>query len=176
MKNLILFFAFFILMGAEQGFAQKTTRIWLVRHAEKDTTNRQDRDPDLSDEGKKRAMDLAKYLKGEKIDSIFATNYKRTKLTGYPTADKIGLSIHTYNPQDQKDFAEGLLKNAVGEKILIIGHSDTLLPLLSAFGVESPLRELREADDYDYIFTLTIKGDKREVKVDHYGLPHHAER
>lgn len=174
MKNLFLILAFLI-VGTSLVQAQKkspTTKIWVVRHAEKETSNPNDRDPDLSLVGKERAMALAKYLKGEKIDSVFATNYRRTKLTGYPTADVLGLSIKTYDAADQKGFADGILKNAAGKKILIVGHSNTVQEMLVAFGVAKPVKDLTEAD-YDYIFELTIKGDKKEVKVDRYGVPNH---
>ncbi|MES2651165.1 MAG: histidine phosphatase family protein [Bacteroidota bacterium] len=171
MKNFIIVLAF-LFIGQQNIYAQKTT-IWVVRHAEKDTSDPKERDPDLSPEGKERAGDLAKYLKGEKLDSIFSTAYKRTKLTGYPTADKIGLSIKTYDASKQKEFAEGLMKNAQGKKMLIIGHSNTVQEILVAFGTTKPVKDLTD-DDYDYIFMLTIKGDKKEVKVDRYGAPHHA--
>lgn len=175
MKNLIIVLAF-LFIGQQNVSAQKTT-IWVVRHAEKDTSNPADRDPDLSSIGKERAEALAKHLKGEKLDSIFSTNYKRTKLTGYPTADKIGLSIKTYQAGKEKEFAEGLMKNAQGKKMLIIGHSNTVQEILVAFGVPKPVKELTD-EDYDYIFTLTIKadkkGDKKDVKVERYGIEHHT--
>ena len=69
MKNLIIILAF-LFIGQQNIQAQKTT-IWVVRHAEKDTSDPKDKDPDLSPEGKERAEALAKYLKGEKLDSIF---------------------------------------------------------------------------------------------------------
>jgi 2,3-bisphosphoglycerate-dependent phosphoglycerate mutase len=171
MKNLLVILAF--LFVGQQTISAQTTKIWVVRHAEKDLSDPKDKDPDLSPEGKERAEALAKYLKGEKLDSIFSTNYKRTKLTGYPTADKIGLSIKTYDPATQKAFVEGLIKNAEGKKMLIIGHSNTVQEILVAFGAVKPVKDLTD-DDYDYIFLLTLKGDKRDVKVDRYGLPHHA--
>jgi 2,3-bisphosphoglycerate-dependent phosphoglycerate mutase len=171
MKNLIIILAF-LFVGQQNLYAQ-TTKIWVVRHAEKDTSDPKEKDPDLSPEGKERAEALAKYLKGEKLDSIFSTNYKRTKLTGYPIADKIGLAIKTYDPAKQKEFAEGLIKNAQGKKMLIIGHSNTVQEILVAFGATKPVKDLTD-DDYDYIFLLTLKGNKKEVKVERYGVPHHA--
>jgi len=172
MRNLFIILLF-LFVGEQTVHAQKTIKIWVVRHAEKDVSDPKDKDPDLSPQGKERAEALAKYLKGEKIDSIFSTNYKRTRLTGYPTADKIGLSIYTYDPSAQKELAKGLIKNAEGKKILIIGHSNTVQEILVAFGATKPVKDLTD-DDYDYIFTLTIKGDKREVKVDRYGAEHHT--
>lgn len=171
MKYLIIILAF-LLVGQQNIQAQKTIKIWVVRHAEKDTSDLKDKDPDLSSEGKARAQALANYLKGENLDSIFSTNYKRTKLTGYPTADRIGLGIKTYDPANQKAFAQSLIKNAEGKKILIIGHSNTVQEILAEFGAAKPVKDLTD-EDYDYIFTLTIKGNKREVKVDHYGAEHH---
>ena len=171
MKNLFIILAF-LFFWQQNICAQKTT-IWVVRHAEKEMSDPKEKDPDLSPEGKQRAEALAKYLKGEKLDSIFSTNYKRTKLTGYPTADKIGLPIKTYDAAGQNVFAEGLIKNAKGKKMLIIGHSNTVQEILVAFGAKKPVKDLTD-DDYDYVFILTLKGDKKEVKVERYGLAHHA--
>ncbi|RZK50614.1 MAG: histidine phosphatase family protein [Pedobacter sp.] len=149
-------------------FAQKATTIWIVRHAEKDGTNPKAADPDLSEEGKMRAMALQKELKGEKIDSIYTTNYKRTKLTALPLADRMGITLKTYNPAMQKQLAEYILKHGEGKKYLVVGHSNTIQELIIAFGLEKPVKDLTE-EDYDYLFEVTIKGDKKEVKVNHYG-------
>lgn len=173
MKN-FLFILLFVVFGQQSLQAQKTMKIWIVRHAEKLAIDPTDKDPELAEEGKTRAEALAKSLKGEKIDSIFATNYKRTKFTGFPLADKIGISVKLYNPDQIKTLAKEWKTNAKGKNILIIGHSNTVLEIIEAFGGKRPLKELSEKDDYDYLFELTIKGDKVEVKVDHYGAPHHA--
>ena len=162
-----------ILLGQQNLSAQKTVKVWVVRHAEKLTDDPKDKDPDLSPEGKERAEALMKELKGEKIDSIFATNYKRTKLTGFPLADKIGISVKTYNPEDQKALAKQLITNAKGMKILIVGHSNTVLEIVEAFGATKPVKELTD-DDYDYLFEVTVKGSKADVKVSRYGKEHHS--
>ena len=173
MKNFILILLM-VLLGQQSVNAQKTLKVWVVRHAEKLTDNPKDRDPQLSPIGMDRAEALKKYLGGQRIDSIFATNYKRTKLTGFPLADKIGINIKTYAPENQKALAKQLMKNALGKKIVIIGHSNTVLDIIEAFGAVKPMKELVEESDYDYIFALTIKGDKVSVKVDHYGAFHRS--
>lgn len=173
MRSIILVLLF-IFIGQQQLFAQKATKIWVVRHAEKDTSNTKDRDPDLSPEGKERAEDLMRYLKSEKLDSIFSTNYKRTRLTGFRLADHIGISIKNYDAANQDAWAKELLVNAQGKKMLIIGHSNTVQELLVALGAEKkPVKDLTEAD-YDYIFLLTIKGNKVDVKVDRFGKSNHS--
>lgn len=167
MKKVLI--VFLLALGLQQTLlAQKTLKVWVVRHAEKDVSDAKDRDPDLSPAGAKRAEALMKKLKGQKIDSIFTTDYKRTKLTGFPLADRIGISLKTYDPANATQLATGLKTNAVGKKILIVGHSNTVLELIEAFGGKRPLAKLSD-DDYDYIFELTIKGDKVEVKTDNYG-------
>lgn len=167
MKKLLLFFV--LAFGLQQTlYAQKTLKVWIVRHAEKDTSDPKDNDPELAPEGAKRAEDLMKKLKGQKIDSIFVTDYKRTKLTGFPLADRIGISLKTYDAANGSLLSAGLKANAAGKKILIVGHSNTVLELIEAFGGKRPVAKLFDGD-YDYIFELSIKGDKVEVKTDNYG-------
>jgi len=167
MKKLIL--ALVLVLGLQQiGFAQKTLKVWIVRHAEKDTSDPKDKDPDLSDAGAQRAEALKKELRSQHLDSIFSTDYKRTKLTVFPLADIIGISIQTYDPSKGAQLAKSLKANAAGKKILIVGHSNTVLELIEAFGAKRPVPSIAD-DEYDYLFSLTIKGDKVEVKTDKYG-------
>lgn len=173
MKKFIII-CFLILAGHQIVNAQKTLKVYVVRHAEKLANDPKEKDPELSPEGSERAQALTKELKGQKIDSIFTTNYKRTKLTGFPLADKIGIAIKTYNPAEIKALAAQLIENAQGKNILIVGHSNTVLEIIEAFGGEKPVKPLTD-DDYDYLFTVTIKGKKVEVKTDRYGAPHHTE-
>lgn len=167
MKKLLLLLV--LGFGLQQTLhAQKTLKVWIVRHAEKDTTDKQDRDPDLSAAGAERAEALKKELKGQKIDSIFSTDYKRTKLTGFPLADITGISIKTYNPANAKDLVKSLKENAAGKKVLIIGHSNTVLELIEAFGAKRPIPSVSD-NEYDYLFSLSVKGDKVDVKASKYG-------
>ena len=69
MKNLVL--VILILLFGAQVNAQKTLKVFVVRHAEKLTDDPKDKDPLLSEIGAQRAVDLMKLLRGEKIDSIF---------------------------------------------------------------------------------------------------------
>lgn len=160
---------FVLVLGLQQvGYAQKTLKVWIVRHAEKDTSNPKEADPDLTPQGYGRAEVLMKSLKGQKIDSIFSTDYKRTKLTGFPLADRIGIAIQTYDPANAVEWVKSLKVNAVGKNVLIIGHSNTILELIDAFGGARPVPTISD-NEYDYLFALTIKGNKVEVKSHRYG-------
>ena len=159
-----------LMLSNYNALAQKTT-IWIVRHAEKAATPPDD--PELSGAGQKRAKDLAKLLKREKIAGIYVTDYKRTRLTAKPTADKFTLVAETYDPADLKAFAGKVLQYYKGHNVLIVGHSNTVIPTLAAFGGERPFSTLAD-DDYDLIFKLTIKDGSTELEIKNYGEQHHV--
>jgi len=165
MKKLLLLFSLTLLF-TQISFAQ-TTDIWVVRHAEKDKTNPEDKNPNLSDEGRIRAGDLAIYLKKVKFDVAFATPTKRT----HQTLDSLVIK-KVIDYKDVKELVDDIKKNYVGQTIMIAGHSNTVLEIVEAFGAKRPREDLTD-DDYDYIFHLTVKEEKAKVKMDQYGRPHH---
>ncbi|MCX2573799.1 SixA phosphatase family protein [Pedobacter sandarakinus] len=165
MKRIILLVALCTLTLAH-AFSQ-TTEIWVVRHAEKDKSDPQDKDPNLTDEGRIRAGDLASYLKKVKIDVGFSTPYKRT----HQTLDSL-IIAKIINYSDTKSLVDSVKKNYIGQTIIVAGHSNTVLEIIEAFGGKRP-KELLTDDDYDYIFRLTVKDDKARVKMDQFGRPHH---
>lgn len=165
MKKLLLFLSVIFLFF--QSVNAQNTEIWVVRHAEKDRSNPQDKDPELSDAGRTRAKDLATYLTKEKFDVAFSTPYKRT----HQTLDSLIIpKVIEYT--DIKLLVENVKTNYVGKKIIIAGHSNTVLEIIEAFGGKRPREELTD-DDYDFIFRLTVKGDKAKVKMSQFGVPHH---
>ena len=165
MKRLILFFTLSFLVTTAT-FAQ-TTEVWVVRHAEKDKTNPEDKDPNLSDEGRIRAGDLATYLKKVKFDAAFSTAYKRT----HQTLDSL-IVQKVINYKDPKSLVDSVKKNYLGKTVIIAAHSNTVLEIIEAFGGKRPMEMLTD-DDYDYIFRLTVSDEKAKVKKDQYGRPHH---
>jgi len=169
----ILLILFVALLVQQSAIAQKAVKIWIVRHAEKLAVDPQDKDPELSELGQERSQALLKELRGKNIDSIFVTDFKRTKLTGFPLADKIGIALKTYDPAQIKQLAKEWSLNARGKNLLIVGHSNTVLEVIEAFGGKRPMPALTD-DDYDYIFEVTVKGDKTEVSVGNYGASHRS--
>ena len=161
--------AFILLISISITASAQNTTIWIVRHAEKDTSAAQKRDPTLTEIGKQRALDLAAYLKGQEPDMIFSTNTKRTR----QTAAYFSARINTYDPSLIKEFAERLLDFQKGKKILIIGHSNTVLETIEALGGARPVAQLTD-DDYDYIFKISLTAEGGIVtKSYHYGTKHH---
>ncbi|AMR30989.1 hypothetical protein A0256_05905 [Mucilaginibacter sp. PAMC 26640] len=153
-------------------FAQKTT-IWFVRHAEKEAGTPQfANDANLSPDGLKRSEALAKMLKHEKIKAIYVTKFKRAGQTARPLAAQLKLLPRLYG-DSVKMFAAAVLKNFRGSKLVVIGHSNTLMPLLGAFGSKVPFETLDD-DDYDMVFKLTIQDSgERQLEISYYGMLHH---
>ena len=144
-----------------------TTTIYLVRHAEKITTDPQDQDPGLTPAGFKRAEDLKQFLKNEEIDVFFTTPYKRNKMTLTPVAQ--GREVLVYETHDFKNLKERILRDYNGKTVLVVGHSNTLIPIIEAFGGKKPLAEIPDSQ-YDNIFKLKISAKgKVEVKAQKFG-------
>jgi 2,3-bisphosphoglycerate-dependent phosphoglycerate mutase len=150
--------------------AQKTI-VWIVRHAEKGIQPPDD--PALTTAGLKRADDLLKILKREDIAGVYITKYKRTAQTAKPVADKFRLVPQLYDPADQKAFITNIFKFYNGHSVLIVGHSNTILPTLAALGAAQPFSALTD-DDYDMLFKVTVKNGKANLEISYYGEPHHT--
>lgn len=164
-----IFFVVIIFLVVNYCSSQSTT-IWIVRHAEKDTSADQKRDPSLSEIGKQRALDLAAYLKGQEPDMIFSTNTKRTR----QTAANYTARVNIYDATLLKEFGEKICNFQIGKKILIIGHSNTVLETIESIGGNRPIPTLTD-EDYDYIFKLTLSKEGNIVtQMFHYGALHHS--
>ena len=167
MKNLIILLFFLTLVHT--GKSQSITTIYLVRHAEKVITDPANKNPMLTEQGQKRAKDLAEKLKKQKILAIYSTDFQRTKLTAQSLADKKQLTIKIYEPKHLKSFANMILQEHKGSKVLIVGHSNTVLETIEAFGAIRPIKEILD-NEYDYFFTLEVAENGVAIcKFEHYG-------
>lgn len=176
MKKLNILFILLLLAGSGIALTHvisRETTVYIVRHGEKESSDPKNQDPDLSKEGKERAQALAFMLKDEKIDVAFATKYKRTNQTISPTAKSNRIQIQLYEANDFQGLAELIKSKYRNRKVLIAGHSNTVLELLDAFGTKRPVPALTE-DDYDFLFELKIDRFGKVVLNTHrYGKEHH---
>jgi broad specificity phosphatase PhoE len=165
----LLFFFFMSVCALAQ--TETPTTIYLVRHAEKITTDPNAKDPLLTNAGLKRAKMLAKKLKKVKLNAIYSTDFQRTKLTATPIAKKQNIDIKLYNTKTLKEWAAQVLTENKGKNILVVGHSNTVLETIEALGGQRPFVAITD-QEYDYFFTVTITTNgKVAVNVSHYGLP-----
>lgn len=152
----------------------KVTTIVVVRHAEKATDD--PRDPTLSPAGQERAQDLAQALEGAGISAIYGTEYKRTRLTAEPTAQKFGLTIQTEPRTDLPPDAYAaalmpkILKKNSGKVVLIVGHSDTVPAIVKALTGRT-VPEIPETE-FDRFYVVEVpKGGTPRLIAARYGRP-----
>jgi hypothetical protein len=100
-NRLLLLFLLLISAFSVAGYSQNKI-IVLVRHAEKMDASA---DPELSDAGKARAQSLIKKAGKYRPKEIYSTDFKRTRDTVKPIADKRHVQIQIYDPRDQKALA-----------------------------------------------------------------------
>ena len=103
---------------------QDCTEIYLIRHAEKDRSDLKNKNPHLNKLGKDRALKWVEVFKNVQFDKIFSTNYNRTTETVKPISlDKKLKSPYTH---PQKIDYENFKSKTYGEKVLVVGHSNTI--------------------------------------------------
>jgi phosphohistidine phosphatase SixA len=149
---------------------QQVTTVYLVRHAEKSTAVPTDRDPDLTDAGRKRAADLATRLGAAGVTGIIVTEFKRTRETAQPLASATGVGpemIPAGIAGAADSVAAAVLRHR-GGKVLVVGHSNTIAAIIAALG--GPKLPNLCDDEYSNLFVMYIPtSGKVELTRQHYG-------
>jgi 2,3-bisphosphoglycerate-dependent phosphoglycerate mutase len=145
----------------------KTATYYIVRHAEKETTNTMTSDVPLSDAGRQRAEALKELLQKENIKHIFSTNFIRTKSTAQPLANAISIPIEIYDPKDTNFISK--LKSLDGN-ILIVGHSNTVDDLVNELSGKKEVNGDLTDSEYGDLFIVRKKGNKITFEKKHFGL------
>ena len=136
----------------------KVSSFYFIRHAEKDTSNPADRDPDLVMEGVLRAARWSSIFNRIDFDIIYSTDYKRTRNTALPIAEQKKLPLTFYSPNgfDSVDF----VKNNFGKTVLIVGHSNTVPAMVNALIGEKQYKQIKEINYTNlYIINITESGE-----------------
>ena len=102
----------------------KCTSFYLIRHAEKVRTNKNEKDPLLNEQGVLRAQKWSEVFENIDIYKILSTNTKRTISTVIPTSEEKKIKIELYRPEEIT--YESFLEENKGKKVLIVGHSNTI--------------------------------------------------
>lgn len=167
MKSAVL--SAIILLFCLQVFSQGSTTlpryIYIVRHAEKGTG----KDPELTDAGKQRAGDLMRALKDKHIQAIYVTQFKRTQMTGDSLRLQMGIDTVHYAADTLCNDLLGKIQARHDERILIIGHSNTIAYIIHKLGGASILIKDIPETEFNNLFLLTLKKGKAKLKAMKYG-------
>ena len=151
----------------------KVTTVFLVRHAEKADTPRED--PSLNEAGKQRAETLARLLKESGVKAIYTSQFQRTIQTAEPLAKQLGITATPLtlkssqsNPreiaeQSTRELTDKIYERA-GDGVLIVGHSNSIPAVIKMLGGDMvPTIDEQKFDD---LFIVTVYG-KGKAKVVH---------
>ena len=138
---------------------QETFTIYLIRHSEKDLLSENPSDPPLTKCGIKRTDYLRSFFEDIDIESVYSTNYIRTKNTAMPIASLKKTRIQYYESDYPKVFSEFLLDSK--QNSLVVGHSNTI-PILAGLLSEEDVAPIDEKT-YNRIYKIVISKGKRKL-------------
>lgn len=141
------------------------TVVYVLRHAERaeDGTN----DPPISAAGEARARLLAHMLRDAGVERVHSTDYKRTRATAAPLAERLGVPVETYDGGDLAELAQRI--RAVGGRHLVVGHSNTTPDAVAALRGEPgpPIDEM----EFDRLYVVTLTRDGAATVLLRFGAP-----
>jgi 2,3-bisphosphoglycerate-dependent phosphoglycerate mutase len=147
-----------IVVATSAACAQSTlTTFIFVRHAEKVIDG--SKDPELTAEGKERAVRLSSMLANQKVNAVYATDFKRTRLTVEPMATNHQLMVTTYESFEEARLKE-LAARHKGGTIVICGHSNTTPAMINKLIGRDQLKQWEDADYGNFVIvTVSASGE-----------------
>jgi broad specificity phosphatase PhoE len=135
-----------------------STTIVVIRHAEKDLSAGAV-DPPLNEAGKARAALLARMFGNGKtlghLDAIYVTTALRDRLTAAPLAASLGISPIVVPANDPRGLARRVLHEHGGDRVLIVGYSDTVPVIVSALSGVDKVPDIAD-DEYGTLYIVTV--------------------
>jgi 2,3-bisphosphoglycerate-dependent phosphoglycerate mutase len=157
---LLFIFTFSFLISCS---SDETTTYYLIRHAEKDRTDKTNRNPNLSFEGEKRAQKWSEYFKDIDLDAVYSTEFNRTIQTATPTAKGQKLEIQRYNPSEMYDSI--FQQTTIGKTVLVVGHSNTTPLFANKILGENKFENMNDHDNAS-LYIVTISGNETSSKIE----------
>lgn len=129
---------------------------YLVRHCEKAQDGSSN--PDLSEQGKARAERLGKIMDDAVLHRIGTSNLKRTLKTGHAVAQTTASPpFDNFPPEAGLDWLSDVMQGGAGQKILYVGHTNTLPNFLNTLIGQVKYTDLPESE-YGKFFVVATKG------------------
>lgn len=125
----------------------------LVRHADPVTGGT---DPGLSTAGRHRAAALANMLKDAGIKAIFTSELRRTKETAAPLASLLSITPAVI----AADPAVAANQIRAVKRALVIGHTNTVPPIVKALG--GPANVVIGATEFDRLLVMPVPANGAE--------------
>lgn len=140
----------------ENAGVQEVTTYYFIRHAEKDTSNPTNKDPELTKEGLKRAEKWAEVFKEIPFDLIYSSDFKRTRSTAKRVADSQKKEVLTYSASRLND--PNFQKNTRGKTVLVVGHSNSNPEFVNYILEEKRYKDIDDKESGS-LFIVTVLPD-----------------
>lgn len=127
------------------------TQIYILRHAEKASVTEEN--PSLSEYGIKHANYWKKVLQYIKFDRVFTTEFIRNVKTAEILSSNLSITPETYYPMSF-DIVK-FINEIQGQKILIIGHSNTIPDMINRIINETKYPPMSHKN-YNLLYLITI--------------------
>lgn len=156
--------------------SQATTTLIFVRHAEKMTQPADN--PGLTVAGTQRALALKRTLADidvvATLDAVYSSPYRRTLDTARPSARMSNVDVQSYDVNNLETEIVSIVDRHKGEIVLIVGHSNTIAPMIAELGGSKKLPPIAESE-YDNLYVVTIPwfGKVKTLRL-RYGAPYAA--
>lgn len=129
---------------------------YFIRHAEKDRSNPDDENPELSQGGLGRAMHWNEILKDVDLDAIYSTDYSRTSMTAAPTSVDRDIDVQYYDPRIV-DIEQFKMDN-LNKDVLVIGHSNTTPAFVNQLIGEEKYVAMDDTDNGSLFIVQIVNG------------------
>ena len=138
---------------------------YLIRHAEKDLSDPENKDPELNQRGLGRAMHWAEIFQDIPLEAIYSTDYARTTMTAARVSVKQDITVTYYDPDML--VIETFKAENLGNNVLIVGHSNTTPEMVNRLIGEDRFFGLDDTDNGS-LFIVTIVGSESSVVRLHF--------
>jgi len=142
----------------------ESSTFYFIRHAEKDRSDKTNRNPNLIQKGLLRAIKWSYVLEHVPLDAVYSTDYNRTKQTATPTAEKKGLDLTMYDPRNID--AKAFLDTNKGKTVLVVGHSNTTPMFVNAVLGKKKYKDIDDSNNANlYIVTVSASGEITDALI-----------
>jgi phosphohistidine phosphatase SixA len=124
--------------------------------------------PSLTAKGVIRANELARVTEAAGITTIFTSELKRTKETAAPLAARLNLPQQPSVVPALAEFAAGVRAGLYGPVVFVVGHTNTVPPMIDALVTPQPGVTIQGFDDL--FIVLLAAGESQLVRLK-YGPP-----
>ena len=168
LKTALIFVLIFSIFSCKEDkkevpMAMGVSTFYFIRHAEKDRSNPENSDPELSQAGLGRAMHWDVILKDVELDAIYSTDYQRTAMTAAPTSVNRNIDVQYYDPRilDIEQFKnENLNRNT-----LVVGHSNTTPQFVNQILGQEVYGAMDDSDNGSLFIVQIVNGNATSQRI-----------